>query len=58
MKPRHHRSDRDVEDLGDLLVGEPLDVGEEHRHPEVLGERLERSLYVTVDELIQRRFLG
>ena len=25
----HHRADRDVEDLGDLLVGEPLDVGQQ-----------------------------
>ncbi len=58
MKSRHHSSHRYVENLGDLLVRELLDVGEEYWHPEVLGERLERSLYVTVDELIQRRFLG
>ena len=31
MQPRHHRADRDVEHLGDLLVREALDVGEDHR---------------------------
>src|SRR4051794_9180767 len=34
MQPTHHRPDRDVEDLGDLLVGEALHVGQEDRHPE------------------------
>ena len=32
VQPAHHGTDRDVEDLGDLLVGEALDVGEQHGH--------------------------
>src|SRR5919202_5289352 len=34
MQAAHHRSDGDVEDIGDLLVGEALHVGQEHGHPE------------------------
>src|SRR6266508_4953155 len=34
MQAAHHRADRDVEDLGDLLVRETLDVGEQHGKPE------------------------
>ena len=34
VQPAHHGADRDVEDLGDLLVGEALDVGEQHGHAE------------------------
>src|SRR5256885_318835 len=35
VKARHHRTDWNPDHLGDLLVGEPLDV-EEHRGPELL----------------------
>ena len=46
MQPAHHGSDRNVHDLGDLLVGETLDVGQQHGHAELLGQRLERLLHV------------
>src|SRR2546423_2188169 len=38
VEPAHDRSDRDLEDLGDLLVRETLDIGQQHGHPELLGE--------------------
>ncbi len=28
MQPTHHRADRNIKDLGDLLVGETLDIGQ------------------------------
>src|SRR6476661_3400029 len=48
MEARHHRADRDVEDLGDLLVREALDVGEQDSDSELLGEILERLLHLVV----------
>ena len=58
MEPRHHRPDRDVEDLGDLLVRETLDIGEQHGHPELLGQRLERLLDLVVGEAVEQLVLG
>jgi hypothetical protein len=58
MQPRHHGTDRDVEDLGDLLVREPLHVGEEDREPEVLGQVLEGLLDLVVGEQIEELLLG
>ena len=55
---RHHRSDRHVRDLRDLLVGEAFHICEEHRHPEVLGDRLERRLHVGVGDLLEHVFLA
>src|SRR5690606_23353658 len=40
VQPAHHGADGDVEDLGDLLVGEALDVGQQDGHAEVLREVL------------------
>lgn len=37
MNSGHHGPDRNVEDVGNLLVGELLDVGEEYREQEGLG---------------------
>ena len=37
MEAAHHGADRDVEHLGDLLVGEPLDVGEVDGQAELLA---------------------
>ncbi len=48
VQPGHHGADRGAHDLGDLLVGEALDVGEVDRQPEVLGELLQRVLDVAV----------
>src|SRR5919106_4842148 len=58
METTHHRTNRDVEDLGDLLVGEPLDVGQQHRHAEVLGQRLQRLLHLGVGEPLEQLVLG
>ena len=58
MESRHHGADRDVEHLGDLLVREPLDVGEEHRESEVVRELLERLLHLVVGEEVEKLLLG
>ena len=58
MQPTHHGADRDVHDLGDLLVGETLDVGEQHGHPELLRERLERLLHHLVGDAVEHLGLG
>ncbi len=58
VQPRHHGADRRTHDLGDLLVGEPLDVGEVHGHPEVLRQLLQRRLHVVVRQPVQRLHLG
>ena len=38
VQPRHHGADGGVHDLGDLLVGEALDVGEVDHEPDVVGD--------------------
>ena len=58
VQPRHHGADGRAHDLGDLLVGEPLDVGEVDGHPEVLGQLLQRPLHLGVGQVLQRRGLG
>src|SRR5687767_5887815 len=58
MQSTHHGTDRDVEDLGDLLVGEALDVGQQDRHPEGLRQGLEGVLHLVVGEELEHRVLG
>ena len=58
MQPTHDRADRHIHDLGDLLVGETLDVGEQHGHPELLGQRLERLLHHLVGDAVEHLGLG
>ena len=38
VQTRHHRADRDVEDLGSVLVGEVADVDQDEDVPEVVGD--------------------
>ena len=45
-------------DLGDLLVGEALDVGEVDRHAELLGDLLQGPLDVAVRQVVERLGLG
>ena len=58
VQPRHHGADRRAHDLGDLLVGEALDVGEVDREPELLGEPLQGVLDVGVGQVLERLDLG
>src|SRR5438876_2056075 len=58
VQSAHHRTDGDVEDLGDLLVGETLDVGEEHGHAELLGQLLDRLLHLTLRQVVEQLVLG
>ena len=53
VEPRHDGADGDVEDLGDLLVLEALDVGQQHGHAELLGEGLEGRLDLAFGDLIE-----
>ena len=46
MQTTHHRTDRNLEDVGDLLVGETFDIGEEHGDAELLGQGFEGALHV------------
>src|SRR5207247_9217742 len=43
-QPRLHRSDRKLQDLGDLFVGETLEIPEADHRPELRGELLERPV--------------
>ena len=58
VQPGHHRPDGRIHDLGDLLVREAFDVGVVHRHPELLGQRLQRRLDLGVGQRLQRLDLG
>src|SRR5271165_4977434 len=48
MEPAHDRPYRYVHDVGDLFVGETLDIGKEHRHPERLRKRLQSCLDLVI----------
>ena len=58
VQPGHHRADRRVHDLGDLLVRETLDVGEVDRVAEVVGQLLQGVLDVAVGQVLERLHLG
>ncbi len=58
MEPGHDGTDGDVHDLGDLLVGETLHIGQQHREAEVLGQVLDGSLDVRFHEALQYLLLG
>src|SRR3954447_151316 len=58
MQPTHHRAYRDVEDLGDLFVGETLHIGQQHGHAELLGQGLERLFDVGLGEVVEHLLLG
>ena len=58
MQPTHDRADGHIHDLGDLLVGETFDVGEQHGHPELLGQGLERLLHHLVGDALEHLGLG
>ncbi len=59
MDPAHDRPDRNVGDVGYLLVRKTLDVGEQNGYPERFGERLDRPLHLVVgyplEQFILRR---
>ena len=53
MESAHHRSDGNVEDLGDLLVGETFHVGKHDGHAELLGNGLERLFHLGVGDALE-----
>ena len=58
VQPRHHRADRGAHDLGDLLVGVALDVGQVHGDPELLGQVPQRAQDLGVGQPVERLGLG
>ena len=58
VQPRHDGTDRDVEDVGDLLVGETLQIGEEDRDAEVLRQFLHGLLDVRLDQPVEDPVFG
>jgi hypothetical protein len=56
MEPRHHRSDGHPDHLGDLFIGEALDV-EEDRGPELLGKGRERLLHLARNDAVEKLLL-
>ena len=58
MQSTHDRSDGDLEHVGDLLIGETLDVGEQHRKEEVLGQVFEGTFDFVVGEEVDDFLLG
>ena len=53
MEARHHCTDRNAQHVGNLPVGEPFDVGQEHGDPEVLGEVGQGLLDVVVHQALE-----
>ena len=58
MQPAHHRADRAIHDVGDLLVREVFEVAQDHRHAVVVRHRLERALDVVGDQVADELPLG
>src|SRR5438270_11609141 len=58
MQPTHHSTNRNVEDLGDLLVGKTFDVTEQDGHPELFGKGLDRLLDLCLGDVVEHLLLG
>src|SRR6476661_3679314 len=58
VQAAHHGADRNVQDLGDLLVGEPFEVGQQHHHPVIRRQLVERLLHVLVEHILEQLLLG
>ena len=58
MQSAHDGPHRGLHDVGDLLVGEPFDIGEVNGEPEVLGNRVEGLLDVAVGQMVDRLRFG
>src|SRR5437763_2620171 len=57
MEPTHHRADGNVENFGDLLVGEAFHVSQQHGDPELLGERVEGLFDLALREVLENLVL-
>src|SRR5215204_4334328 len=58
MEAAHDGSDGDVEDLGDLLVGEALDVGQQDGQSELLGQGLDGLPDLALGQDVEELVLG
>jgi hypothetical protein len=54
VQPGHHGPDRRAHDVGDLAVGESLDVGQVDRDAELFGQLLQGVLDVGVGQPLER----
>jgi len=58
VQPAHHGTDRDLEDVGDLLVAESLDIGEQDGHAELLRQGLDGLLDLVIRVDVEQLVLG
>jgi len=58
MKSRHHRSEGASEHLGNLPIGECLDVGQEEENPVLGREGAKRAQKVVVEKFLERKRRG
>ena len=50
VESAHDRADGNVEDLGDLGVGETLHIGQQNRDAVVVGQVFHRLFHLVIDE--------
>ena len=53
IEPTHDRPDWRSHDLGDLLVGESLDIGQQNNLPELVGQPVESVKDLLVGQPVQ-----
>lgn len=58
MQSAHHCANWCFHDLGDLLVGEPFDIGEVDGQPKIFWNRLQRFFDGTVRQVVDGLSLG
>ena len=58
MQPAHDRPDGNIQDFRDLFVGKTFDIGQQHRHSELLGQCLDGLFDLTVGEPVEQFVLG
>src|SRR5205807_5812520 len=58
MEPAHDGADRNIENLGDLLVGEAFHVAEQNGDSELLGQCVERLFDLALGEVLEHLLLG
>ena len=58
MQPAHDRSHGNVQDFGDFLVGEALHIGQKHRDPVLLGQRLQSAHDLRLGDRLHEHVFG
>ena len=58
MQTRHHRAQRDIQNLRNILVREPLHIGVVHHHAEILRQLVQSLTNLRIRQGAQRLRLG